>query len=463
MFPYTFIYVEDEIATQEVFSNILSQYFENVICFADGADALEAVHNTSYDLFLTAVSIPNVNGLQLAKEVKKIHPLTPVVIFSAFDNFELLREAIDIGIEGYILKSTTQEKFIEKILQITNKMSLMKQSIHNESLLNQYKEAIDRSTIVSKTDTKGNITYVNESFCNVCGYTPEELLGKPHSIVRHPDMPSLAYEQMWDAIKKKQPWHGILKNRKKDGSAYYVKSYINPIIDAKGEVHEFIAIRKDITELETYRQSLEVKLNKSTKEIVETQKEIIYTMGTIGEKRSLETGLHVRRVAHYSYLLAKLCGLSEQEAELIKFASPMHDIGKIGIPDAVLNKPGPLDAQEWEVIKEHPLIGYDMLKHSEREILKAAAIIALQHHERYDGKGYPHGLKGEEIHIYGRISMVVDVYDALGNDRVYKAKWELEQIIEFFKEERGKQFDPVLIDLFLKHVDEFEKLKQELK
>lgn len=185
-------------------------------------------------------------------------------------------------------------------------------------------------------------------------------------------------------------------------------------------------------------------------------------MGTIGEKRNLETGLHVRRVANYSYLLAKLYGLSEKEAELIKFASPMHDIGKIGIPDAVLNKPGPLNDEEWAIIKEHPIIGYDMLKHSQREILKAAAIISLEHHERYDGKGYPHNLKGEEIHIYGRITAVTDVYDALGNDRVYKKKWELEQIIELFEEERGKQFDPKLTDLFLSNIKEFEKMKESL-
>lgn len=225
---------------------------------------------------------------------------------------------------------------------------------------------------------------------------------------------------MWETIQNKKPWNGIIKNRKKDGSAYYVQSYINPIISENGEIQEYIAIRKDITELELYRQSLEIKLSKSTQEIVETQKEIIYTIGTIGEKRSLETGLHVRRVANYSYLLAKLYGLSEKEAEIIKFASPMHDIGKIGIPDAVLNKPGPLNDEEWEIIKEHPLIGYEMLKHSKREILQTAAIIALEHHERYDGKGYPSGLKGEDIHIYGRISALVDVYDALGNDRVYK-------------------------------------------
>jgi putative two-component system response regulator len=140
----------------------------------------------------------------------------------------------------------------------------------------------------------------------------------------------------------------------------------------------------------------------------------------------------------------------------------MHDIGKIGIPDAVLNKPGPLDDKEWEIIKEHSTLGYEMLKSSKRELLQAAAIIAHEHHERYDGKGYPRGLKGEDIHIYGRILAITDVYDALSNDRVYKKKWELDKILEFFKEGKGTQFDPQLTDLFLDNIDEFEKLKIEL-
>jgi PAS domain S-box-containing protein len=462
MFPYTLFYVDDDLKAQKAFLDVFSGYIKSIVCFTDGNKALEAVKNSSFDIFVTAVSIPHVDGLILAKEVKKLYPWLPVIIFSSFENFEIATEAIDIGVEGYISKSVSKEQFIKKMLRIVKKLTLLKNSKHNEILLNQYKEAIDRSSIVSKTDLNGRITYVNEAFCKISGYTQEELLGKSHNIVRHPDMPSSAFQAMWQSIQAKKPWDGVIKNRKKNGDAYYVQSYIHPILDEEGETAEYIAIRKDITELESYKQSLEVKLDKSTREIVETQKEIIYTMGTIGEKRNLETGLHVRRVANYSYLLAKLYGLSEKEAELIKFASPMHDIGKIGIPDAVLNKPGPLNDEEWAIIKEHPIIGYDMLKHSQREILKAAAIISLEHHERYDGKGYPHNLKGEEIHIYGRITAVTDVYDALGNDRVYKKKWELEQIIELFEEERGKQFDPKLTDLFLSNIKEFEKMKESL-
>lgn len=189
-------------------------------------------------------------------------------------------------------------------------------------------------------------------------------------------------------------------------------------------------------------------------EIINTQKEIIYTMGEIAETRSKETGNHVKRVAQYSKILALKSGLSEEESEMLKLASPMHDIGKVGIPDHILNKPGKLTVDEFEIMKTHASLGYEMLKHSNKKILQAAAIVSNEHHEKYNGKGYPRGLKGEDIHIYGRITAITDVFDALGSDRVYKKKWNDEDIFQFFKEERGEHFDPKLIDIFFENIDE---------
>jgi len=194
-------------------------------------------------------------------------------------------------------------------------------------------------------------------------------------------------------------------------------------------------------------------------EIKRTLKEVVFTMGAIGEIRSKETGNHVKRVAEYSKLLAHYYGLGKEECELLKEASPMHDIGKIAIPDAVLNKPGILDDDERKVMDGHTQLGYDMLNHSQRPLLKAAAIVAYEHHEHYDGMGYPRGLKGEEIHIYGRITTLADVFDALGSERVYKKAWDDEKIWAYFRAESGKQFDPVLVDLFFEHLDAFLKIR----
>ncbi len=202
---------------------------------------------------------------------------------------------------------------------------------------------------------------------------------------------------------------------------------------------------------------------KLTKEIQDTQREVIFTMGAIGESRSKETGNHVKRVAEYSKILALGLGLSEEEAELLKQASPMHDIGKVAIPDEILKKPARFTKSERKIMETHAELGYEMIKDSNRPLLKAAATVAYEHHEKWDGSGYPRGLKGEEIHIYGRITALADVFDALGSDRVYKKAWPLEKIFNLIKEERGKHFDPKLVDVFFENIEKILEVREHFK
>lgn len=198
-------------------------------------------------------------------------------------------------------------------------------------------------------------------------------------------------------------------------------------------------------------------------EIEETQKEIIFTMGEIGESRSKETGNHVKRVAEYSYVIALGLGMSTEEAEMLRRASPMHDIGKVAIPDAVLKKPGKLTDEEYDIMKSHTDIGYNLLKNSRRTLLKTAATVAYEHHEKWNGRGYPQGLKGEQIHVYGRITAIADVFDALASDRVYKKAWELDRILNLFKEERGEHFDPRIVDAFMENLPQILKIRDEYR
>ena len=224
--------------------------------------------------------------------------------------------------------------------------------------------------------------------------------------------------------------------------------------------------------LKAYQNCMEEKItqgireiNGLNEEIINTQRELIFTMGEICETRSHETGLHVKRVAEYSYLLANLCGC--QEAELIRQASPMHDIGKVAIPDHILNKAAKLNPDEWEIMKTHSILGFQMLSVSQRPLLQMAATIAHEHHEKWNGTGYPRGLKGDEISIAGRITAIADVFDALGSERCYKQGWSLDKILAYFEEEKAKHFDPTLVDLFFNHLDEFinirEKYAQQMK
>lgn len=219
---------------------------------------------------------------------------------------------------------------------------------------------------------------------------------------------------------------------------------------------------KDLNAILTYGTDI-TEVVKTNEEIINIQKDIVYKMGAIGETRSNETGNHVKRVAHYSKILAIKYGLSEEEAMLLTMASPMHDIGKVGIKDEILNKPGKLTDDEFKIMKTHSTLGYNLLKDSNKPILKAAAIVAREHHEKWDGSGYPKKLKGEDIHIFGRITAIADVFDALGSKRVYKDAWSDEKIFKLFKEERGKHFDPKLIDIFFEHFDEFDKVRKEFQ
>lgn len=192
------------------------------------------------------------------------------------------------------------------------------------------------------------------------------------------------------------------------------------------------------------------------------QREIMYRICEIVETRSKESGVHVKRVSAYCELLAKLIGQPDKDVELLKKAAPLHDLGKIAIPDNILHKPAKLDEYEWEVMKTHAQIGYEMLKDSEIELFNVAAEVAFYHHEKWNGKGYPNGLSGESIPLNGRITAIADVFDALASDRCYKKKWPLDKIYKLFQEERGQHFDPILTDLFLEHFDEFVAIQNNL-
>lgn len=238
--------------------------------------------------------------------------------------------------------------------------------------------------------------------------------------------------------------------------AEYIKTTDKLIKDIKRQ--DKIMSRSDKRQQKEYDELMALKV-----EIEDTQREVVYTMGAIGESRSKETGLHVKRVAEYTYLFAKHYGLPERECDMLMQASPMHDIGKIAIPDAVLNKPGRFNDEERAIMDTHAQLGYEMLQSSTRELIKMAAIVAYEHHEKWNGKGYPNQTSGEDIHIYGRITALADVFDALGSERVYKPAWDDERIFKMFKEERGEHFDPKLIDLFFDNLDEFLHIRDTMK
>lgn len=316
------------------------------------------------------------------------------------------------------------------------------------NLSKEYENAINESNILSRLDLNFKFTYANDQFCLLTGFNKNELLGKSQSIIFHKDFDNLYIKDFQKTVKTGKIWKGLIHNKSKNGTSYWLNTTAIPIKNETQEIIEYLIIEQDITELFELHKDIE-----------ETQREMIYKIGEIGESRSSETGNHVKRVASYSKELALLAGLSKEDAELLFTASPMHDIGKIGIADEILKKEESLTEQEVEVMKTHTQIGFDIFKNSNKPILKAAAMIALTHHEKWDGSGYPKALKGEDIHIFGRITAITDVFDALGSKRVYKEAWKDEDIIILFKEQKAKHFDPNLVDLFINNLPVFLKIR----
>ncbi|QTH70800.1 response regulator [Pseudoalteromonas xiamenensis] len=255
----------------------------------------------------------------------------------------------------------------------------------------------------------------------------------------------------------------IVSARAKHSSSCDEKTYVG-YFHTQGGLETMLYVNKESHLQETDYHLLEFFANniamaydnlRLRESIKESQKELSYILGEAVEKRSKETGSHVKRVAHYSQLLAQLCGLNAYRSEIIKLASPLHDVGKISIPDRILNKADKLDPEEWAVMQTHAEMGYQILKNSQNEILRCGAIIAREHHEKWDGSGYPQGLAGKDINIVGRITALADVFDALGSDRCYKPAWPMEKVIELIKAEKGKHFDPNLVELFVANLDKF--------
>ena len=447
--------IDDNPKNIQLAANILkSTSLYNIFFATSGEKGIEQLETKKYSLILLDINMPGIDGYQTASIIKQnnLTKKIPIIFLSANANKESIRKGFEYGGADYITKPFDEEELLHRVKTHVDlfkaKESLQGEVDDTKLLLEQYKQAVDIGSLVSKTDTKGIITYANDRFCEISKYSRKELIGKPHNIIRSPDVSRAVFENMWKTIQNKEIWTGLVKNRAKDGTAYFVEATIMPIIDSSGEIFEYIAMRTDVTKEIELREDIE-----------STQKEVLSTLGELGEWRSKETGDHVNRVALYSELLAREYGCKDEDIKQLKMASPMHDIGKVIIPDNILLKPGKLTDEEFKIMKDHTVYGWEIFHKSTHTLLQTAALIAYQHHEKWDGTGYPQGLKGLDIHTFGRITAIADVFDALSHERVYKKAWEMERVLEYLKDESGKSFEPRLVELFLQNIDEIIKIK----
>jgi putative two-component system response regulator len=228
------------------------------------------------------------------------------------------------------------------------------------------------------------------------------------------------------------------------------------------KLHDLSNDLNNVLEAEVLRKT--AALREALAQAQEAEYEITLRLGRAAEFRDLETGMHTRRISEMSTVLAELAGLSPEECKTLRYASPLHDVGKVGIPDRILLKPGKLTDEEMKIMRLHSVIGGKILGESCRyPSLEMGQIVALQHHEKWDGSGYPDGIAGETIHIFARIVMVVDIFDALASERPYKPALPLEKVVSIMTEGRGNFFDPTLLDLFLEHLERFVTIRETLQ
>ena len=337
------ISVDDEEVNQFLIEELGKEMGYEIQCFSNPIEALDYTKNNNVDIALVDYSMPEMDGVQLIKKIRKYHSDIPIIMITAITGDEELKlNAIKAGATEFLNKPLQQYEFTAR-------------------LKNLYE--LRMSQILLKDKAK------------------------------------------------------LLKNE----------------VD--------IAIE----------------------EIAHREIETLEVLSMAAEYKDPETSEHIQRVGHYSKIIASALGESEKSIEIIFHTSPLHDIGKMGIPDSILLKPGKLDDDEWKIMKSHSKIGYNIIMNKKSKYLKAGSVIALSHHEKFNGKGYPNSLKGKDIPLYGRIVAIADVFDALNSKRPYKEPWTFDESADLIKSERGEHFDPEMVDAFFDNIDKIKKIYDKIK
>lgn len=373
----------------------------------------------------------NIANMDVTSEKLKAFMLVFIIIniFVMFIMFVYFKKTVDL----------TEEKSEKKEIDLNKEIS-------------KYVDIIGSTSIVSRGDLDGKITYVNQAFKDISGYEEEELLGSPHSIIRSPNVSSEVFENMWIDLKNGKEWRGILECKSKSGKLFLTDTLIVPMRNCNEEIEQYLSVRSDMTPLFDLNKKLEA-----------SQLQILDKLAIMGEMKSKETQNHVKRVEEITKIFCKNLGMKDNEIEKVAKASALHDIGKIAINDNILNKNGKLTDEEFDHMKSHTTLGHEILKDSSDEVVQLGAIIAYEHHEQWSGKGYPRGIKGTEISLEARVVTVVDVFDSLINERVYKPAWELDRVISYFEEESGNRFDPHIVYLLKENIDDILKIEEKYK
>jgi cyclic di-GMP phosphodiesterase len=414
--------------------------------------------NGTFDLALCDIEMPGESGLVLVEEIARDRPETGIVLVTGVDDPDVARRAFELGAHGYLVKPFWPGQLLITAMTALRRRELERaQRAHSAALEDRLQTLMDRAPVpVYIKDRERRYLLANRVAHEVAGMGSNGLVGKRDADFMSPEAERLVAESDRRILDEGGTVQAeeTLELGGEDRTFFSVKF---PYVDDTGRIAGVTGISTDVTgkkQAELLREELAQAQERAIEELTASRQETVERLAKALEMHDGETGRHVNRMATIAAFLARRVGLEPDRALLLRTAAPMHDVGKVATPDGVLQKEGPLTPEEREVMELHTTVGYEILADSESELLQLAATIALTHHERWDGAGYPRGLSGEEIPVEGRVTAVADVFDALLSDRCYRSALSIEDAVEVMREGRGTHFDPQVVDALLDNLEE---------
>lgn len=417
------------------------------------AEAREHMRTHDPRLIIADWRLPDGESMELLPNHRD--PLaTPIILMTSYGNERIAVEALKSGALDYVVKSPESMLDMPHLARkALDQWNARADRIHMQEALTESEAqfrllAENASDMITRLTVTGQMFYVSPACMTILGYYPEEMVGmKSFDLIHEEDHPQI--KELFRQAPGDNPYTVTYRARHKNGHYVWLETSARAILDPESKgVLEIQAASRDITE----RKRAEEALQLAHDQLRDAYERTIEGWVRALDLRDRETEGHTQRVTEITIKVAQQLGFSEEELSHIKRGALLHDMGKIAIPDDILQKPGPLSEVEWERMRQHPMYAYEML--SPIAYLNPALDIPFYHHERWNGSGYPHGLKGEQIPLSARLFAIVDVWDALRSDRPYRKAIAREQVIDYLRESANVLFDPKLVDLFLKFVEE---------
>ncbi len=431
------------------------------------AQAHKKLGSTPFQLALCDIQMTGGSGLALAEEITEEHPEIAVILITDKDDPEVAKKAFGFGghgVHGYLVKPFWPGQLLITAMNALRRRELeISERAYRHNLEERRQTIIDMAPMpIYVKDGAYRYVFANGQADELAGRERGQLIGQTDEAIMGPE--ALEQTRADDRkILRDGTTHRAEETLEIGGVERTFQTVKFPLLDEQGLATAVCGISVDVTgqrEALQLRDELAAAQQQAIDELRLSHQETIEHLAKAIELHDFSTGVHVDRMARVTAFLARELGLDAERVHLLRLAAPMHDVGKIATPSEILRKPGPLTAREREEMERHTTVGHEILADSESKLLRLAATIALTHHERYDGNGYPRGQIGEEIPLEGRITAVADVFDALLSDRCYRPALPVEAAVKIIEEGRGTHFDPQIVDLLIGRLDEVLALRE---